>query len=117
MGWYVSVNRRIAKAGLADIDALVYRTTVTRETAEIYVKAILGPTFPLRFRRGMSYAGRGGRYITLSLDLIESGRMPLGTVLHECAHAKQYMNNPRECRKHGEAFTTSYRKILISVTT
>ena len=50
MGNYASVDKRLEKWGLGDFDRLVYSTTVSTETAKIYVAAIMGPTFPLQFR-------------------------------------------------------------------
>ena len=115
MGYYKSVDARLRKWGFELQDRCVYATPVTRHTAAIYIAAILGPAFPIMFRRHMRMAGRGGkRRIVLNQDLIDKGKLTLGTVLHECAHARQGQLYNRASH-HGEAFTRSYAAILRSV--
>ena len=112
---YRSVRNRIIKRGLADIDALVYDRPVTRATARLYVCAIMGPMFPLSFRRGMRSAGRGwSKGITLNLDLVGCNRLMLGTVIHECAHAIQSIRY-RSGSRHDEGFTHTYIRLLKAI--
>jgi hypothetical protein len=133
--YYPTVRAWMARLGATDLDQLANRTKVTKETARLYVSAVLGVKFPLRFRRMSASAGRGGsRGITLDP---RCRAFTLGTVLHEIAHARQglMLKDQRKNRQkrrmagkmtvygrgwvkaahHGEAFCRTYAKLLREV--
>jgi hypothetical protein len=138
--YYPTVRAWCQRLGVTDLDIRANEVMVDQRTCRIYVAAVMGPAFPLRFRRLPSSVGRGGAdYIVLDTDTIKAKQLSLGTVLHECAHAVQLtkLRDRRLVRRearvrarvagarppvqqalparrdmHGEAFSRTYARLL-----
>lgn len=127
--FYPTVRAWCARLGVTALDIRANEVKLDHAACRVYVAAVMGPRFPLRFRVLHSSVGRGGeRYIVLDRQT----RHTLGTVLHECAHAIQLTRaherkavraelRARGIRKpapagrrdlHGEAFCRTYARLL-----
>jgi hypothetical protein len=127
--FYPTVRAWCAKLGVTTLDIRANEVLLGHAACRIYIAAVMGPKFPVRFRVLHGSVGRGGdRYIVLDRQT----RHTLGTVLHECAHAVQLTRaaqrkavrlelRARGIRKpapagrrdlHGEAFCRTYARLL-----
>jgi hypothetical protein len=83
---YPTVRAWMQRLGTTALDIRANEVKLDHAACRVYVAAVMGPAFDLRFRVLHSSVGRGGhRYIVLDRQT----RHTLGTVLHECAHAIQ----------------------------
>jgi len=132
---YPTVRAWMQRLGATALDIRANEVKLDHAACRVYVAAIMGPTFDLRFRVLHSSIGRGGhRYIVLDRQT----RHTLGTVLHECAHAIQLTRLqerkavrrslydaarakgrhahlqalPARTDYHGEAFCRTYARLL-----
>jgi len=112
--YYPTVRAWCQRLGATDLDVRANEVRLDERGCRIYVAAVMGPRFELRVRQLPSSVGRGGAdYIVLDRDWVERGRMTLGTVLHECAHAIQLTRLRerralrREARLRGRAHPTA----------
>lgn len=85
--YYPTVRAWLAKLGARELDIRAHAMPVDEAAARIYIAAVT-PRTELRIRALHGSLGRGcARYITLNREALAAGRITLGTVLHECAHA------------------------------
>jgi hypothetical protein len=133
--FYPTVRAWCQRLGVTALDQRANEVKLDHAACRLYIAAVMGPRFPVRFRVLHSSVGRGGdRYIVLDSQT----RHTLGTVLHECAHAVQLTKAkdrrdvrrdiraarraagswkplpelPRRRDLHGEAFCRTYARLL-----
>jgi len=133
--FYPTVRAWCQRLGVTALDQRANEVKLDHDACRIYIAAVMGPKFPVRFRVLRGSVGRGGdRYIVLDSQT----RHTLGTVLHECAHAVQLtrLKERKAVRRdirirarmagqhpgpqpalgrralHGEAFCRTYARLL-----
>lgn len=130
--YYPIVRSWMVKLKVDALDIRANALKLSEGDARLYVAAVMGSSFLLRFRVMRGSMGRGGhRYITLN----KKSPYSLGLVLHECAHAIQGKREHEQlmirrqlraagkiptqslqrASHHGEAFCRTYARLLREV--
>jgi hypothetical protein len=130
--YYPTVRIWMVKLGVKDLDVCANRIPVTEAQARQLITRYVGPTCELSVRVLHGSLGLGSaERITISRKALAEGRVTVGLVLHECAHALQNrkyldrkairqeklaawrrLHGKNSIKAHGEAFCRSYAKLL-----
>lgn len=136
--YYPTVRAWCVRLGVTNLDVLANHTRLNERAVRVYVAAVCGRKCPIRLRRlraHLALADANG--ITFDRDTLDARGLPLGTVLHECAHVIQawryqeryqlahsskHVVNWRAWHKHnrvhhGEPFCRTYARLLREVMT